>query len=259
VDVSQRKRAEEALEKRVLALTRPLDDVEGIAFEDLFSLPELQRLQDLFANVWGVAALITRPDGTPITQPSNFTYFCSEFIRKNEKGLRNCRISDATLGRHNPSGPIIHACLSAGLWGAGASITVGGRHIASWLIGQVRNEAQSEERIIEYARVIGADEAAFREAFARVPVMSRKTFEQVAHSLFALANQLSTTAYQNIQQARFIAERKRAEEALRESEEKFRGIYEACLSGLSFTTGKASCWTPTGPVSRYSAFPMRQR
>jgi PAS domain S-box-containing protein len=232
VDVSQRKRAEEALEKRVLALTRPLDDVEGIAFEDLFSLPELQRLQDLFANVWGVAALITRPDGTPITQPSNFTYFCSEFIRKNEKGLRNCRISDATLGRHNPSGPIIHACLSAGLWGAGASITVGGRHIASWLIGQVRNEAQSEERIIEYARVIGADEAAFREAFARVPVMSRKTFEQVAHSLFALANQLSTTAYQNIQQARFIAERKRAEEALRESEEKFRGIYEASPIGI---------------------------
>jgi PAS domain S-box-containing protein len=225
-DITQRKRTEEALEKRILALTQPLDDVENIAFEDLFSLTELQRLQDLFADVWGVAALITRPDGTPITQPSNFTYFCSEFIRKSEKGFRNCQISDATLGRHNPSGPIIHACLSAGLWGAGASITVGGRHMASWLIGQVRNEAQSEEQMIEYAHMIGADEAAFREAFLKVPIMPQKTFEQIAHSLFALANQLSTTAYQNIQQARFIAERKQAEESLRENEEKFRRITE---------------------------------
>ncbi len=218
VDISERKRAEEALERRIVALTHPLDAVESIAFEELFNLHDLQRTQDLFADVWGVAAIITGPDGTPITRPSNFTYFCSEFIRKNEKGYSNCKRSDATLGRHNPSGPIIQQCLSAGLWGAGASITVGGRHIASWLIGQVRNEAQSEERIKEYARVIGTDEAAFLEAFLRVPVMQQKTFEQIAHSLFALANQLSTLAYQNIQQARFIAENKRTEEALRESE-----------------------------------------
>jgi PAS domain S-box-containing protein len=231
-DISERKRTEEALEKRIVALTQPLDDVESISFEDLFNLTELQRLQDLFASVWGVAALITRPDGTPITQPSNFTHFCSEFIRKNEKGSRNCQLSDATLGRHNPSGPIIHKCLSAGLGGAGASITVGGRHIASWLIGQVRNEAQSEAQIMEYARMIGADEAAFREAFLKVPIMEQKTFEQVAHSLFALANQLSTTAYQNIQQARFIAERKRTEVALRESEARYSAVVQHAKDGV---------------------------
>ncbi len=231
-DITERKRVEQALEKRLVVLTRPLDDIETICFEDLFDLAEIQHFQDLFANVWGVAALITRPDGTPITRPSNFTYLCSEFIRKNEKGSRNCKLSDATLGRHNPAGPIIHQCLSAGLCAAGASITVGGRHIASWLIGQVRNEAQSEEKIMEYARAIGADEAAFREAYLNVPVMPQKTFDQIAHSLFALANQLSTTAYQNIQQARFIAERRQAEEALRASEEKFRGIYEASPIGI---------------------------
>jgi PAS domain S-box-containing protein len=225
-DITERKRAEEALEKRIVALTRPLDDVESVIFEDLISLTELQRLQDLFAEVWGVAALITRPDGTPITQPSNFTYFCSEFIRKNEKGWRNCQISDATLGRHNPSGPIIRRCLSAGLCGAGASITVGGRHIASWLIGQVRNEAQSEEEIMEYARVIGAEETAFREAFLKVPVMPQEKFEKIAHTLFALANQLSATAYQNIQQARFITERKRAEDALRTANKQLQDIIE---------------------------------
>jgi PAS domain S-box-containing protein len=210
-DISERKRTEEALEKRIMALTRPLDAAGDITFEDMFNLSDLQRLQDLFAEAWGVGALITRPDGTPITRPSNFTYFCGEFIRKSAKGAKRCQASDAMLGRFNASGPIIQTCLSAGLWGAGASITLGGRHVANWLIGQVRNETQSEEGIAQYAREIGADEAAFREAFLKVPVMPQETFERIAHSLFALANQLSTTAYQNVQQARFIAERKQAE------------------------------------------------
>ncbi len=218
---------EEALEKRIVALTRPLESGESVAFEELFNLKDIQHLQDLFAEIWGVAALITRPDGTPITQPSNFTYLCGEFIRKNPKGFANCQVSDAALGRHNPGGPVIQTCLSAGLCGAGASITVGGRHIGNWLIGQVRNEAQTEERILAYAREIGADEAAFRDAFLKVPTMPQEQFDRIANALFVLANQLSAIAYQNIQQARFIADRKRAEEKLRDSEKRFRLVVES--------------------------------
>jgi PAS domain S-box-containing protein len=90
--------------------------------------------------------------------------------------------------------------------------------VANWLIGQVRNEAHKEEDIMAYAREIGADEAAFRTAYRKVPVMAQEQFERVAHVLFELANQISTTAYQNVQQARFITERKHAEEALRKYE-----------------------------------------
>jgi hypothetical protein len=35
--------------------------------------------------------------------------------------------------------------VSAGLWNAEAGMTVGGRHVANWLIGQVRNKAHSDE------------------------------------------------------------------------------------------------------------------
>jgi len=210
-DITERKRAEEALEKRLVALTQPLDSSEGFSFEEMFNIAELQRLQDKFAQATRVAAIITRPDGTPITAPSNFCRLCT-IIRKTKIGLANCIKSDSVLGRMNRNGPVVQPCLSGGLWDAGAAIYVGERHIANWLIGQVRDEEQDEEKIRAYARTIGAGEDAAAEAFREVPAMSRQQFKQVADALFTLATQLSNIAYQNVQQARFITERKRAEE-----------------------------------------------
>ena len=202
-------------------------DSREVSFNDLFDLAEIQRIQDEFANATGVASIITHPDGTPITKASNFTRFCSQVIRKTEKGCANCYKSDAVIGRENPEGPIVQHCLSGGLWDAGASIVVGGRHIANWLIGQVRDETQTEEGMRAYAREIGADENELIQAFREVPAMTRRQFELVAQALFTLAGQLSSSAYQNVQQARYILERQRAEAALRESESLRRAVFES--------------------------------
>lgn len=240
-DVTARQRMEDALEKRLVALTGPIDVAGSIRFEDLFNLGDIQRLQDLFASATGVASIITRPDGTPITQSSNFTRLCGGIVRQTETGLCNCLRSDALLGRRNPDGPNVQQCLSAGLWDAGASIVVGGRHIANWLIGQVRNDTQSEENVRAYARTIGVDEVAYMEAYRQVPCMSRERFEVVAQTLFTLSQQLSSMAYQNVQQARFITERDRAEKALRASEEHFREAIEHAGAGY-FRIDRQGCF-----------------
>ena len=214
MDLTERKRLEAALAQRLVALTRPLDHPEGITFSELFDLETIQRIQDEFAAATGVASVITQPDGTPITRPSNFCRLCKDIIRGTEIGCSNCYHSDAILGRHHPDGPVVQACLSGGLLDAGASITVGNQHIANWLIGQVRDKMQSEEKMLDYARKIGADASEFLAAYREVPSMSMERFQQIAMALFTLANQLSATAYQNIQQARFINERQQAEAAL---------------------------------------------
>jgi signal transduction histidine kinase len=55
----------------------------------------------------------------------------------------------------------------------------------------------------------------------------------VAQALFTLANQLSASAYQNVQQARFISERNRAVEQLRESEAFTRAVMDHLPIGVA--------------------------
>lgn len=110
-----------------------VDSLRNIQFSDLFILEDIQHLQDLFADAHGIASIITAIDGQPITRPSNFTQLCGNIIRKTEKGRANCFKSDAAIGKKCSSGPIIQPCMSCGLWDAGASITVAGKHIANWL------------------------------------------------------------------------------------------------------------------------------
>ncbi|MEF2229381.1 MAG: PocR ligand-binding domain-containing protein [Pseudodesulfovibrio sp.] len=187
---------------------RGLPGRERVAFEDLFDLEEIQAIQDAFAQATGVGSLITTPDGRPITRPSNFCELCRDVIRGTEKGLANCMRSDAVIGRQDPAGPTLQPCLSSGLWDGGASITVGGRHIANWLVGQVRNDQIDEGRVLAYAREIGADEDEFRRALAKVTVMSLDRFRQICHALFLIANMLSESAYRNLQLAEKLAELK---------------------------------------------------
>ena len=182
-----------------------------IRFEDMFDLADIQRLQDEFSDATGVASVVTRPDGTPLTRPANFTRFCSKVVRGTGKGCANCFRSDAVIGRFNPDGPTIRRCLSGGLWDAGAGISVGGKHVANWLIGQVRDESQNEEAIRAYAREIGADEEEAVAAFREVPSMSKGRFRKIARMLFTFVTQLSELAYQNVRQTLFIAENNRAE------------------------------------------------
>lgn len=240
-DITEKKRAEQALEQRVLALTQPLDDSKGITFDDLFDINEIQRIQDEFADATGVASLITHPDGTPITKHSNFRRLCKDIVRQTEMGRINCFKSDAYVGRLNEEGPNVHLCLGSGLWDAGASISVGGRHIANWLIGQVRDDSIKEEDMISYADEIGADRDEFIKAFREVPFMPKEQFEKVAQALFSLSKQLSLTAYQNVQQARFIAERKKAEKELIAERNRAQNILDGTSAGtweLNLATGE---------------------
>ena len=220
----------------------------GIQFADIFNVADLQRMQDLFSDATGVASIITHPDGTPITKPSNFTRLCNDIIRKTEKGCANCFKSDAAIGKLNPEGPIVQPCLSGGLWDGGASITVGGKHIANWLIGQVRNDGLDMDRMVQYADEIGTDRKEFMDALAEVPVMSIGQFEKVSKMLFAFANEISEKAYNNLLLKRQIDEKDKVTEALRESQENLYITLHSIGDGV-IATDDSGCIVRMNPVA----------
>lgn len=208
-----------------------------LAFRDIFNLEAIQEIQDAFAAATNVASIITEVDGRPITRPSRFCRLCREVVRRTPTGLANCIRSDAAFGSNDPLEPIMRPCLSSGLWDGGTSIYVGERHVANWVVGQVRIESGDDDRMRAYAAEIGADEEQYRAALAEVPVMTREQFLNVCQALCLIAYQISTLAENNYLQAQAIERLRQAELALRESEERFRQLSGATFEGIFIHQG----------------------
>ena len=170
-----------------------LKNIDNYKFEDLFDLSEIQKLIDSMSKALNMGIIIVSPEGKWITKPSSKCYFCEKLIKTSAKGFENCKISDAALGRPNKGGPIIQKCLSAGLMDAGVSIFLKDKHIASWIIGQVRikSEIMSEDENIAKAKELGIDPEIYCDALEKVPVMTREQFEAAAEMVNNIAVQLS--------------------------------------------------------------------
>lgn len=225
-------------------------DLQHITLSDIIDIADIQRFQDIFANTHGVASLITNIDGTPITQPSNFTRLCKNIIRQTEKGCANCFHSDAVIGNFNSKGPNVQRCLSGGLWDAGVSISVGGKHIANWLIGQIRNDHVDIDTMMQYADEIGVDRAEFKAAFDEVPVMSKEQFHNIADLLFFYANELSDKAYRNLQLKKQLEENERINILLLEREENLKTTLQSIGDGV-ISTDKNGYIVNMNPIAEH--------
>lgn len=218
------------------------EDLNNITIEDIFNLDDLQEVQDAFSQATGVASMITSPEGIPITNPSNFCSLCRDVIRKTEKGRQHCRESDSYIGKSNSKGPRIKKCLSGSLWDAGASIVVGNKHIANWLIGQVLDDKPNYAKMKNYAIEIGTDVDSFMAALEEVPIMSKEQFKKIADYLYLFANQLSKLALNNYLMTREIKARKTAERALFDTKEKLSLIINQ-LPGAIWSVNKDLIFT----------------
>lgn len=165
----------------------------NVLLNELIDQTEMQHIQDLFAEANGVASIITNPDGTPITQPSNFSNLCTR-IRMTAKGRERCMKSNEKLGRPQYGEPFLLPCLNCGLWHAGASITIGDQHVATWIIGQVRIKGQDELSLANRAHEMGINKEEFLRELKQVPLLSFEQFSKVSKLLYAFARQISDKA-----------------------------------------------------------------
>ena len=195
---------------------------------DLIDVEFLQKLQDNFATTMGVASLTVDDDG-PITKPSNFTDFCTNFIRTNELGSQKCNECDIEGGKLavQKGEPIIYTC-HTGLTHFVVPIMVAGKHIASILGGQISLKKPDEQHFKNIAKELGiTDEENYIKDLRKIKVISEEHLKSATQLLFLVANSISEIANKNFE----LLEKNKKENL-------YRTIVETMRSSLDIDTVK---------------------
>lgn len=169
---------------------------DELSLTDLINKETLQRIQDAFSSMTGMAALITDMDGVPVTEGSNFTDFCMKFTRTSEVGFQRCQKCDkfgaaSTWKNQKPTSYYCHA----GLIDYAAPILAGGQMIGSFIGGQVLTEPPDKDKMYKIAEELEVDPEKFWEAAQKVRILEKKDIENAAQFLFIVAGVLSDMAY----------------------------------------------------------------
>lgn len=161
----------------------------------------IQRMQDVFAELAGVGAIVTDLNGTPLTRMSNCGTFCA-LMQASPSGRAACQNSWRELGLAQGGAAQFHAC-HAGLQYARAVIKVDGHPAATLVSGQFHLESPQEggfaAKIEHLAEVHQIPLEALRHAADDLPVLSEKYQLQIGTWLDKVAKTFSDVTNERAQ------------------------------------------------------------
>lgn len=163
---------------------------------DLVDVEVLQRIQDAFATLTGMASLTTDVDGVPVTKGSNFTEFCMGYTRSTATGRMRCEKCDK-FGAHatwENGKPTTYYC-HAGLIDYAAPIIADGKLVGCFIGGQVLDKEPDFEQFRRVAEEIGVDPDGLVAAVEKVHILDKENIDHAAQFLYTIANILSDMAY----------------------------------------------------------------
>lgn len=169
---------------------------EEITLTDLFEVEMLQRIQDSFSKMTGIAALITDANGKPVTKGACFTDFCDNYTRKSMIGCLRCEQCD----KHGAElalkvGASVTYYCHAGLMDFAAPIMAGDKMIGCFVGGQVLTEPPDITKVMQVAAELDIELISYLQAALKVPVIAKSQLENAANFLYTLTDALSSIAY----------------------------------------------------------------
>lgn len=178
---------------------------------DLISVDTLQRVQDAFSAMTGMAALTTDADGIPVTKGSNFSDFCMKYARGSKDGHIRCEQCDKFGAEDSwkQGGPTTYFC-HAGLIDYAAPILADGQMVGSFIGGQVLTEPPRKEQVFQIAWDLGVNPQELWKAAQEVRILEKKEIDKAAEFLFIVANVLSDMAYGQYRSIQATSEIERA-------------------------------------------------
>lgn len=182
---------DENLHKEITATEK-----KDLSITELIGLDVLQKFQDAFSDMTGMAALMTDRNGIAVTEGSNFTDFCMKYTRNSEIGEKRCEVCDRQGAKQAllEGKSCAYQC-HAGLIDYAAPIMANGEMIGCFIGGQILSEKADIEKYIKIAKELGIDEEAYIEAVSKVNVVEKEKIDSAANFLYITANILSNIAY----------------------------------------------------------------
>ncbi len=185
-----------------------------LAFDDLVRLPVLEGYQSAFRKATGVSLKLIPPPAAPLARrvgPCE-NQFCM-LVAGTPAGSAAClqaeRRAQASVARQLRSQQFY--CF-AGLTLVGSPVVVDGRHVATFLSGQVFRREPTERDFLLVLKMIGPGpgsdwEARTRKAYFETPVLDAERFQAVIQLLEMFAQYLADFANRHVLAARALEPR----------------------------------------------------
>lgn len=175
-------------------------DLTALEIPDIVDMSLLQKFQDNFAVGMNCASVTVDRDGNPITKPSSYTKFCTEFIHKTKTGDSRCAESHHQMGlvAARTGRPFIGNC-HAGLIDFAAPVIVNGELLGTVLGGQCLSEKPNDEIYQKTAEEVGVSAAGLLDAVHEIEVTKEQNITAAAEVLFIVVNSLAENGYAKLQ------------------------------------------------------------
>jgi two-component system, cell cycle sensor histidine kinase and response regulator CckA len=240
-DITARKQVEQALKKseesvreKLEAILSPEGDIGALDLADIMDSQAIQAIMDDFFSLTHIGIGLIDINGKLLVG-TGWQDICLKFHRFNPETRQKCIESDALLTTGVQPGAYKTYRCKNNMWDMATPIVVGGKHLGNIFLGQFLydDETPDYDTFRSQARTYGFNEDEYLEALNRVPRWSHETTEHAMSFFSKLGTLISTLSYSNLKLARTLDERRQAEKALQESEERFRQIYENMAVGVA--------------------------
>ncbi len=236
-DITEQKREAELLQKnqeqirtKLESILAPDGDIGRLELGDIINVPQVQKMMENLYKLAHIPMAITDVKGNVLVG-AGWREICTKFHRVHPETYEHCRQSDIQLTAGIPEEQFrLYRCKN-NMWDMATRINVGGKHLGYLFIGQFffDDEKIDYDLFRQQAKKYGFDEKEYIEALDKVPRISRETIQSATKFFSSLANNISKLSYSNIQLARALEDRKRAEKEIFES----RAILKAALDSMT--------------------------
>jgi PAS domain S-box-containing protein len=214
--------------------TNPEDLIDGkYGINDLLDVNQLKELFRQFNKATGFTIGFLDHPGLNILIATGWRDICTKFHRAAPRSLKNClRSNHVLLDKLKKPGQVVIEGCANGMVDCATPIIIEGKHVASLATGQLFLEKPDISRFKKQAKMFGYNEHDYLEALKDVPVVDAETLKNVTRFLGSMAVVLSQAGYARLVHEREIAERKKAQEQLRKSDEKYSTLFDNSVDAI---------------------------